>query len=79
MRISGELSLPLAKHEDSTWGLSLNKKGRAIWENRGMFYLVESFQGFLGQRAEEIVRTQVTVKTFGGQTVGRVHGFPPLQ
>jgi hypothetical protein len=56
MRIGGELGLPLAKHEDSTWGLSLNKKGRSFWENGRMFYLVESFQGFLGQRAEEIVR-----------------------
>jgi hypothetical protein len=67
MRIGGELSLPLAKHKDSTRRLSLNKNGRAFWENRGMFYIVEMLQRFPGQRAEEIIRTQLTVKTLVGR------------
>jgi hypothetical protein len=66
MRIGGELDLPLAKLKDSARRLSLNKNGSAFSENCRVFYLVESFQRFPGQRAEEIIRTQVTIKTFGG-------------
>src|SRR5579864_1761824 len=73
-RSDGELGLSLAKHEDSTWGLPFNKNDRAVRENRATFYLVESFQRFLGEGTEETVGTQVASKTFSGQTVRRVHG-----
>jgi hypothetical protein len=68
------LAFPLAKHEDSTRGLSLNKNDDAGRKNRGMFYLVESVQRCSREGAEEIVGTQVTRKTFCGHAVGRVHG-----
>jgi len=74
-RSDGELGLPLAKHEDSTWSLPFNKNDRAVGENRATLYLVESLQSLSRECAEESVGTQVTRKTFSGQTVRRVHGM----
>jgi hypothetical protein len=54
MRIGGELSLPLAKHKDSTRRLSLNKNGRAFWEDRGIFIWLKCFRDSRDQEKKKL-------------------------
>jgi len=44
--------------------LSFNKNDSVFWVNGGMFYLVESFQRFFGEIAEEFLGAQLRSDSF---------------
>jgi hypothetical protein len=64
------LRQPLAEQKDSMRRLSFHKNNRAFRKERDMLDLIESLQRFLGEGAEEIIRTKMTSNTFGRQSIG---------
>src|ERR1700674_2432932 len=74
LRDSDHQGLSLAENKNSARTLSFDKNHRMFRENRGMFYLVERFDGLLGEIAETTAGTQMAIQTaFNAVQSGHTH------
>jgi hypothetical protein len=68
----------LAENENSARTLSFDKNHRMFRENRGMFYLVERFDGLRGEIAEKTEGTQMAIKKLSQRSSIRTHSLALL-